>query len=76
MELKLSKDWFENRIQPDEDFEVGAGAPAGAPECTDNTSDNEQESTTDEEFAGPKNRTEKGRTEKGTEKGSGPISGG
>ena len=27
MKLQLNKEWFENRIQADEDFEVGAGVP-------------------------------------------------
>jgi len=51
MKLQLSKGWFENRIQPNEDFEVGAGVPAGTPECTDKTSGSDQEQPTDEEFA-------------------------
>lgn len=28
MKLQLSEEWFENRIRPDEDFDVGAGVPA------------------------------------------------
>jgi transcriptional regulator with XRE-family HTH domain len=51
MKLRLSKEWFENRIQPDEGFEVGAGVPPGIPECTDKTSGSEQGQPTDEEFA-------------------------
>jgi len=51
MKLQLSKEWFENRIQPDEDFEVGAGVPTDTQECANDTSGNEQEQMTDEEFA-------------------------
>jgi HTH-type transcriptional regulator, competence development regulator len=51
MKLQLSKEWFENRIQPNEDFEVGAGVPPGTPECADKTSGSDQEQATDEEFA-------------------------
>lgn len=51
MKLQLSKEWFENRIQPNEDFEVGAGVPAGAPECTDKTSTSDQVQPTDDKFA-------------------------
>lgn len=51
MKLQLSKEWFENRIQPEEDFEVGAGVPTGTSECTDTTSASDQEQATDEEFA-------------------------
>ena len=51
MKLHLNKEWFENRIQPDEDFEVGAGVPTGTSECTDKTSASDQEQATDEEFA-------------------------
>ncbi|UUO06907.1 hypothetical protein M4951_01010 [Blastopirellula sp. J2-11] len=27
MELRISKNWFEDRIQTNENYEVGAGAP-------------------------------------------------
>lgn len=51
MKLQLNKEWFENRIQPDEDFEVGAGAPMDAAECAHNISGDDQEQFSDEEFA-------------------------
>lgn len=50
MKLQLNKDWFENRIQPNEDFEVGAGVPTPKPVSTDKTSGSDQEQPTDGEF--------------------------
>lgn len=38
MKLRLNKEWFENRIRPNEDFEVGVGVPTEAPECADEKS--------------------------------------
>ncbi len=51
MKLQLNKEWYETRIQPDEDFEVGAGVPTAERECAEETSGSDQEQPTDEELA-------------------------
>lgn len=38
MKLQLNKEWFEYRILPDEDFEVGAGVPTEVQECAEEAS--------------------------------------
>lgn len=50
MKLNLSKEWYENRIQPDEEFEVGAGCPP-ASSTGDETTGAAQEPVTDEGLA-------------------------
>jgi|694.fasta_scaffold94929_4 hypothetical protein len=51
MKLSLNKEWFENRIQPNENYEVGAGIPSGTADCTDSTNGGDQGQVIDEEFA-------------------------
>ncbi len=49
MKLQLSQEWYEKHIQPDENFEVGAGMPPETRECADETSDNDQKQVTEAE---------------------------
>ncbi len=51
MKLRLSKKWFDTRIQPDEDFQVGAGVPADARKFAEEPLGSEKEPTSGEECA-------------------------
>lgn len=49
MKLRLNKEWFETRIQPDEDFEFGAGVPVGHGESATQPAQEAMESSSDDE---------------------------
>jgi hypothetical protein len=51
MKLTLNREWFETRIQPNENYEVGAGVPSSAADCSNSAKGEAQGQMSNEEFA-------------------------